>query len=157
MSLEEWKDHMFEVQSKCEVPLNHWKFPVHPESQLPVTPFMVMWGREDWFGSSNETVDSTETDIGSSSMVQVNQPGVQIMLSETEFMIRYHWKEEVLESLWEEIVSPVDRKSLPVLSLSLYEEPYVHVLDGFMSSVKRYGSKEAMIFEDGTVMRYDEM
>ena len=159
MSLEEWKEHMFEVQSHCEVPLNHWKLPVHPESQLPLTPFMVTWGREDWFQSSSKTANSTEeTYLDSSSKDQVNQPGIQIMLSETEFVIRYHWKEEVLESLWEEIANPVDYlRSLPVLSLSLYEEPYVHVLDGFVSSVKRYGSKEAMIFEDGTVMSYADM
>jgi pyochelin synthetase len=44
-----------------------------------------------------------------------------------------------------------------VIPRSLYETPFVHPLQGFLDCVSRYGDKEALIFEDGSQMTYNEM
>ena len=79
------------------------------------------------------------------------------MLSESEFSIVYHWKIELFESLWNEIINPIDRSSLPLIPKSLYEAPFIHPLAGYLESVSKYGYNVAMIFEDGSKMTYNEM
>ena len=51
MSFKEWKAHIVSIQSGAEaqVSLASLGLPTHPESRLPITPFMVTWSESRWW------------------------------------------------------------------------------------------------------------
>jgi non-ribosomal peptide synthetase-like protein len=150
MSFEEWKDHMIHVQSMVEMPLNHLKLPLHPESHLPLTPFMVTWQPGDlWWKADTNTKNQ---------FIQVqNQLGVRVRLSCTHFCIDCNWKDEVIESLWQEIISPSELARPSLSSVPGESFRFTHPVEIWLDCVKAHENDTAVIMSNGEAKTYSQL
>ena len=152
MLWEEWQAYVVGVLSEAEsqVSLQSLRLPTHPESHLPLTPFMVTW--------ENNRVTSYDADAGDMdrALQQVSQPGVQIELSEQGMSAVYGWSEVVWESLWREVVSESDH-SRPPIDDCVYRSAFEHAMDTWVLSCEQHRERVALVYEDGSTDTYGDL
>jgi hypothetical protein len=86
MSYAEWKDHMLEVQAASEASILDVNLPTHSESCLPLTPFLVVWEDQRWWGE-------VEFD-------DFQRPWTLVTLTESGLRFESQWRDDAVEELW---------------------------------------------------------